>query len=453
AGMDAALRGDEPFISPWPAADERLAALGQLDQQRFLRDEGRVGFLLLRLAKDASRLDQTTESIVQLRAVLADVERAHPTVTLGLTGLPVMENDEMQTSQSDMLWSSVLSLVGVAILFVAGLGGLRHALLAVGVLAITMGWSFGYITLAVGHLNILSVAFGVILIGLGIDFGVHYVARYLQIRLREDDPDAALTQTARSIGPGVLTGAATTAIAFFTAYFTQFRGVAELGVVAGGGLLLCVAGALFVLPAAIKLFDGRHPLKRIPQPLAVERWVSPFIRWPRLTICVTVLATVAAGAGMSRLYYDHNLLNLQAEGLESVRLERMLFNETEQSVWFALSIASDREELLRRKQQFLQQESVDHVEEIASLLPPGDAHKQAIIARIGGRLARLPAAAPLISTPSPADVERSLSAALVSLPDLGAGRNEVREQLAAARAALTRLPPQDAFARISTYQQ
>ena len=83
-----------------------------------------------------------------------------------------------------------------------------------------------------------------ILIGLGIDFGVHYVARYLQ--LRRDCRTLARRPWSRrraGVGPGIVTGAVTTAIAFFMAGFTEFTGVAELGMIAGGGILLCCLAA------------------------------------------------------------------------------------------------------------------------------------------------------------------------------------------------------------------
>ena len=93
-----------------------------------------------------------------------------------------MEHDEMSASQTSMIRASAVSLLGVTCLFIAGFGGIRHPLMTVLALLMGMSWSFGYITLAIGHLNILSVSFSVILIGLGIDFGIHFVARYLQRR-------------------------------------------------------------------------------------------------------------------------------------------------------------------------------------------------------------------------------------------------------------------------------
>src|SRR5260221_5025234 len=110
-----------------------------------------------------------------------------------------------------MVWTNVLSLIGVVLLFVAGYGGMRHAMLACGVLLLGMVWSFAFVTLVVGHLNILSAAFAVILIGLGIDFGIHYVSSYLRLRKLGHDCRDALITTAADVGPGVVTGGVTTA--------------------------------------------------------------------------------------------------------------------------------------------------------------------------------------------------------------------------------------------------
>ena len=85
------------------------------------------------------------------------------------------------------------------------------------------------------------------------------------------------------------------------------------------------------------------------------------------------MCAVLAG-GLAKLRYDHNLLNLQADGLESVELERKLLNECSQSMWYAVSIADSREVLLARKERLLQTASVERTEEIVSLLPDGSVH-------------------------------------------------------------------------------
>jgi predicted RND superfamily exporter protein len=187
--------------------------------------------------------------------------------------------------------------------------------------------------------------------------------------------DTALIRTAQGVGPGILTGAVTTSIAFFAAGLTEFTGVAELGIIAGGGILLCCLAAMTVLPAILQLSDARRPGEVLPAPLDIHGWLGPLFARPRLLLVVTLGMTAGFALGMTRLEYDHNLLNLQPEGLESVELEKKLLSKSDQSVWFALSVADSREDLLAMKQKFLDGiesgriESVQRIEEIASLIP------------------------------------------------------------------------------------
>ena len=103
----------------------------------------------------------------------------------------------------------------------------------------------------------LSSAFSAVLIGLGIDFAIHYVASYLNLRRQGCNEEQALLRTAVEVGPGMVTGGVTTAAAFFMAAMTDFVGVRELGLVAGGGILLCVLATVVVLPPLV-LLDGVH---------------------------------------------------------------------------------------------------------------------------------------------------------------------------------------------------
>ena len=135
----------------------------------------------------------------ELRRIIARVGDGNPGVSIGLTGIPVMEDDEMRASQTSMVWASGLSMAAVILVIIAGFGGVRHALMANGVLAIGMAWAFAWATASVGHLNILSVTFTVTMIGVGIDYGTYYVGRYLEQRRKGMDCEDALLETS---GPG-----------------------------------------------------------------------------------------------------------------------------------------------------------------------------------------------------------------------------------------------------------
>ena len=105
---------------------------------------------------------------------------------------------------------------------------------------------------------------------------------------------------------------------------------------------------------------------------------------------MTLAFTAVVSVGLGRLWYDNNLLNMQAQGLESVALEKKLLAECNQSVWYALSIADSREELLARKAEFLKLPSVERTEEIVSLLPVDHEVKEPIIAEFSSACSRCP---------------------------------------------------------------
>ena len=452
--LQNALAAEPRYSTPWPLAAAPPLPDNLTDTQHFLMANGQMGVVLLQLNNetDEEGFVHGSQAIEVLRRHVNTVASRHPGTRIGLTGLPIMEYDEMRSSQTAMIQASLLSLFGVACLFVAGFGGIRHPLLTVAALLLAMAWSFGYITLAVGHLNILSVSFAVILIGLGIDFGIHYVARYLQLRENSTPCDDALLQTAVGVGPGILTGALTTAIAFFTAGFTEFTGIAELGVIAGGGILLCCAGALVVLPAMVHLTDKERHQESFPGPLDVYGWLGPLLRHPSWLFCLSIGATTLVALGMTRLSYDHNLLNLQPEGLESVRLEHRLIEESDQSVWFALSLANSSEELLARKAKFKSLASVERVDEIVSLIPANEHATIPIITRIRSHLDGLPKRAPAIPIERPETLELPLTQLQIELGNTPRGK-QIAPRIQWIRAALQQTPEPECFRRLSQYQR
>ncbi|MBN1588276.1 MAG: MMPL family transporter [Pirellulales bacterium] len=452
-GLLAALTQPVGYCSPWPEMPEVFASLREPGSAYFLTNEGRWGLILLRLAEDEDKnaFAPGGEALDTLRRLTKQAEARHPGVQIGLTGLPVLENDEMRSSQTAMIRASFLSLLGVACLFVAGFGGVRHPMMAMLALVLAMAWSFGYITLVVGHLNILTIAFAVVLIGLGIDFGVHFTARYLQNRREHLGSGEAIVETATGVGPGIVTGAVTTAIAFFMAGFTTFTGVAELGIIAGGGILLCCVAALVVLPAMISLSDSHRPRAVLPMPLNVHTWIRPFLRWPRFVLLLTTAGTILVGLGVARLRYDHNLLNLQEEGLESVELEKALLNKADKSAWFALSIAKNREELTARRKAFLEKQSIDRIEDISSYLPLDYEQRRPIIERIRHRLDDLPERPPEIPVDPPGELGQALARAQVLIND-SADAPRIQHRLEQARIALRGLTQPECYERLRRFQ-
>ncbi len=429
----------------WPAE------AGEPGPRRFLSDDGRLGFLLLKFVPEKSTgFARNAEALDALRRIVADAAARRPETRIGLTGLPVMENDEMQAGNSSTT-ATVLSLLGVAVVFMAGFGGLRYPMTIAASLFLAVIWSLGYVVVAVGHLNILSSAFGAILIGLG-DYGVHFVAQYLHLRGKCGSTADALAATARTVGPSITTAALTMAGAFFATSLTEFTGVAELGIIAGGGILLCWLSDLTVLPALIQLIDRGQAAVRPVAPLDLYAWFRPIVSGRAASVGVMIAATLLLALGISRLRYDYNLLNLQPQGLESVRLQQELVERTKRSSYFALSMADSPEKALAQKEAFLRLDTVERVEEVASLFPEGVAAKEAAIRRIHGRLGDLPRQPPLLPVVPPQQLDQTcvvLGGMMQPQPGLAAHA----EKLQQVRLRLRKISEAEYYQRMSTYQQ
>ncbi|MGA2255614.1 MAG: MMPL family transporter, partial [Thermoguttaceae bacterium] len=456
--LGAALSQSGPYQSPFPEMSALVALQGnQLGSGYKLLSDGHIGLLALYLVKNekAGSFAEYSEGLTELRQIVSHMKNLHPEAWVGLTGLPVMENDEMESSQAAMAQAGVLSFIGVGLLYVAGFGCVRHPVMALVALLVPMGWSFGYILLTVGHLNILSSAFATIVIGLGSDYGVYHIAQYLRYRGEKMSTFDALLATTRSIGPGLTTSAVATALAFYSIGLSDFPGIAELGIIAGGGILLCWLAALTTLPALLHWSDAQRPPWPVPAPLDVYAWVRPLVNRPKLVVAGYAVLTLLICMGLKDLWYDHNLLNLQAEGLESVKLEKRLL-QSDCGASFAVVMAKNREEVLQRKAMYANRElcpMVDSVEEIGSYVPENAAQKQPLIQHIHDCLTSLPPQMPKIS-PIPVVPPAQLDQSLAKLQEVMTAMRRLPEaqQLQRIRDLVQGIPPQEYFRRLTTFQ-
>ncbi len=349
-----------------PPIDKRIEG----DLARSNPDPHRSGYLFsrnLELAfvqimpkKDYKTLEVISKPLAEIRAALERVRRNFPGAKLGLTGRPVLAADEMKTTNDDMTYSTILAFVGVMLLFIVFFKRLRRPLLAGLTLVIAIAITFGLVTITLGYLTLLSVVFAVMLVGLGVDFGVILVARYQEELLSTDDIDGSIRTTLLSTGPGIWTGALTTGCSFFSSIFVDFKGLQELGFVAGTGLLVCLVCMLAVLPALIHITDHivrRRRTLHPPHPLSVA-CLGQAARHPRVTLFIFGLLTAAGFWRFQGIPYDANLLELQARGLESVEYERIIEEKSDASTWQAAFVVDGLD-------------AVDRV--LAALKPAGEA--------------------------------------------------------------------------------
>lgn len=413
----ACLRDPEAYRNPWQsilpgAPQEDLLA----EPQYFFSADGQLAFLLVRPLKDqGSGFTFAQKSIDGLRTILEEVRPRFGDLDFGLTGLPVLENDEMAASERDSQRASGLALLGVTLLYLIVYRGLRYPLMTVGTLLVGTVWALGWLTLTVGHLNILSSAFAVMLIGLG-DYGVLWVSRFTLECRHGASIEEAMRQTALQAGPSILMAAIATALAFYAAMFADLRAVAELGWIAGSGVLLCAVSCIVVMPALLALFPRRTGAAMSPALLSLadeqqvrRTWLPALLQRPRWVVGVSAALTLLLGAAALRIHYDHNILNLQAPGLDSVQWEHALIEHASGDSWHAVTSTATPEEALALKARYEQLPTVSRVVEVASLVPREQERKLELLRDIQHRLRRLPPRGAAIeqAAPSPPDVIRA----------------------------------------------
>ena len=238
-------------------------------------------------------------------------------VSVRLTGPVAMADDEFGTVADGALLNVILTLVAVLLILWLALRSGRIVLAVLLNLFSGLAITAAVGLVMVGALNLISVAFAVLFVGIGVDFGIQVAVRYRQERHRNDDLGGALATTAGRIAKPLTLAAAATAAGFYAFLPTDYRGVSELGLISGTGMMIAFIVSITLLPSLLLL------LKPPPEPESMGyRSLAPVDRFMaryRVPILVVAALTVAAGLPLFRqLKFDFNPLNLRSAKVESV---------------------------------------------------------------------------------------------------------------------------------------
>ncbi|NNL64616.1 MAG: MMPL family transporter, partial [Myxococcales bacterium] len=181
-----------------------------------------------------------------------------------LSGNVALNHEEMIVLARQTAVALVFSFLLVAAILSIGLSSPRLILSIVGTLLVGLVATAAFAAATVGHVNLVSVAFGVLFVGLGVDFGIHLGMRYAEV-MREGLPRRlVMSETARSIGGSLVICAATTAVGFYVFLPTDFRAVAELGLISGTGMFISLLVTVCLMPALLRLLSSRSRADATP---------------------------------------------------------------------------------------------------------------------------------------------------------------------------------------------
>lgn len=403
------IEGVQPsqYISPLPKIE--VQAIPGLPQPKpgqtvFYNQVGGPGTLLL-IAQPKNRqgsfgADQAT--VEGLRKVVANTMAGFPSVDCMVSGEPVINTDEMVGAANDAFRAGLVALLLVSVLLSLAFGDAVRPAAAVFALLMGLSWAFCFACLQVGTLNLLTVHFGTILVGLSMTFAIQLLSHFQNLRCQ--DPQASseelLKTTVIDIGSHSLVGALTTAIAFGALHFTDFRAAAELGEITGAGVIFTFVSIFTFLPPLLLLqerwlgrFEGR-PL-RLPGLEPLGLWMS---ERPKTMLSLSLLMSLYSLSWFNRVPFNYNVLTLQSPNSDSVKVERYL-QGLGYSTLYAVSTAPSLQEAKQLVSKFEGLPTVARVDSIVRLVPDQVAQKQPIIERIVARAQKLPHLAKPSNTP------------------------------------------------------
>ena len=364
-------------------------------------------FIVLQPVLDYGGLLPATNAINKIRSLIEEFHlTSENNLNIRLTGGAALSHEELLSVFSGMGISVMAALTLVAIILFAGLRSPWMVLAALITLLTGLVYTAGFAALAIGNLNLISVAFAILYIGLGVDFAVHFCLRYREYR--EKGNGSALRSTATHIGDSLVLCAVTTAIGFYAFVPTDYDGVAELGLISGTGMLISLIVTLTLLPALLSLFPVKF--RTPPVKSTIKKFTDQLVEIPvshagKIRIIVLILAVVSLFT-LPYLKFDHNTLNLQPPENESVQTYLDLLADSDSSPWTGLILSGSAAEAQKLDEQLSQLSRVNKVVWINDFIPSDQESKLDIIEEMDLLLGPFGFHEQL---PAPADEERIAS--------------------------------------------
>lgn len=273
----------------------------------------------------------------------------HPKMVIEYGGPFKNKIDEYDTILSDIKSTLIFGLVGVVLLLTIYF---RQPLAAFFVaLPLLMGliWAFALTYWVIGNLNTMTGFLFVILFGLGIDFGIHMFARYLEDRMDNMDVKLSIETMLSQTGQAILTAALTTSIAFFSLTLTDFKGFSEFGFIVGSGIIMSFIAMTTVLPAVLVLADRKLKLIRMRHVWGHD-WGGNrgHFKGAKIVLVLAAVVTVYLGINLNKIQFEYDFTNLRSNLPASVAVKQKMATISKygsESQSYSIVLADSKDEL------------------------------------------------------------------------------------------------------------
>lgn len=274
------------------------------------------------------------------RAAAQTIMTGNKSVRVRITGETALEHEELESVSKGAAWSGLVSLVLVCLALWTGLRSVKLMLATLFVLIMGLILTAGFAAVVVGHLNIISIAFASLYIGLGVDYAIHVCLHYRENKTNGLNNISAIRLCLKDVSLSLLLCTLTTAIGFLAFIPTDYAGVSELGIISGAGMFIGLIVSLTILPAIFCIFPVNNP-KPISSALTPPFIVSFPFRFATPIKIVSIVLGLASCVILTKLTFDSNPINLRDPNSESVSTIKELLKSKTESPFALTALANN----------------------------------------------------------------------------------------------------------------
>ena len=325
-----------------------------------------------------------------VQAILNDQLPNFPNIEAGLSGSIAKEHDEQVYSTQSLGYTTLIAFIAIFILLILSFRMWVAPLFAILNLLVGLIWAMGAASLLVGQLNLFTQTMSVLILGLGIDFSIHLFSGFTERRAAGENIVAAMENTFLKSGKGILTGGITTAFAFFALIVSRARGMKEMGIVMGVGLIAIMLATMLFLPLMFvwreRLKEGRLAKKKKVKPVVHRdisfRFLGRTGEWLSRKYAFTIVTSILLSGFLIwsavRIGWDNDYTNMEPRGLTSMHLMDVIMDKFELSMDYALVLTENVEESQEVAKRCRDLGSVARTDDISLFIPSPEQQQKRI---------------------------------------------------------------------------
>ena len=341
-------------------------------------------FIIVQPKTDFSSLQPAAAAIQKIREISNDILFLKPfpenSVSIRLTGGIVLEQEEMDSALEGAIKAGIVSLFLVGILIFFAYRSFRLVIASIFFLITALSLTFAYATFFVGQLNLISIAFVILFIGIGIDLAIQFCLKYKEETVAGRRNARALENTVKNIGLAMVISSIAACIGFLSFVPTAYVGLAELGIIAGGSMVIAFFTSILLLPAFLKIFPLRFNNKKESQNSITLTLIQFGYRRCRLVIIFTIfLSLIFTFVVLPKLEFDFDPMNLKDPETESYITATELMKNSDDPYYTINFVSDDLDQAKQVSSDLEKLPTVKKAISINDLLPSDQENKIQII--------------------------------------------------------------------------